>query len=133
MVTSSISATGGSYAAGGQTATRRPAAGALGKDEFMQLLVAQLRYQDPMRPMEDRDFAAQLAQFSALEQMAELARWQRLSFSMGLVGRQVTASVDGAEVTGTVAGIRLKDGRPLLLVGGREVELDQLRTAAPLQ
>ena len=46
--------------------------GKLGKQEFLQLLTTQLRYQDPMNPMEGQDMAAQLAQFSSVEQLVEL-------------------------------------------------------------
>lgn len=45
---------------------------ALGKDEFLKLLITQLNYQDPLNPMEDRDFIAQMAQFSTLEQMLNM-------------------------------------------------------------
>jgi len=44
----------------------------LGKDDFLQLLVAQLAAQDPLNPMDSQDFSAQLAQFSALEQMTNV-------------------------------------------------------------
>ena len=44
----------------------------LGKDAFLRLLTTQLRYQDPMNPVDDQDFIAQMAQFSALEQMQNL-------------------------------------------------------------
>lgn len=44
----------------------------LGKDAFLQLLVTQLRYQDPLSPMDNGEFIAQMAQFSALEQMQNM-------------------------------------------------------------
>ena len=47
--------------------------GELGKDEFLQLLVAQLRYQDPLNPADPQEFASQLAQFSSLEQMLNIS------------------------------------------------------------
>lgn len=99
---------------------------ALGGSEFLQLLVAHLRYQDPLRPVEDREMAAQLAQFAALEQLAAEVRLSRTAAALGLLGRQVTAAVAGREVTGTVAAVRFQGGRPVLEVAGTDVDLDQL-------
>lgn len=54
------------------TDTKKAANGAMGKDDFLKLLFTQLKYQDPQNPVDDREFAAQLAQFSSLEQMTNL-------------------------------------------------------------
>ena len=76
----------------------------LGKDAFLQLLVTQLRYQDPLSPMENEAFLAQLAQFSSLEQMQEmnsnledsmlLTQSLNNSAAAGLIGKNVRASGD---------------------------------------
>ncbi len=52
--------------------TEKP--GALGKDAFLQLLVTQLQHQDPTKPQADGEFIAQLATFSSLEQLTEIAQ-----------------------------------------------------------
>lgn len=78
----------------------------LGKDDFLQLLVTKLQNQDPLSPMEDEDYIAQLAQFSSLEQMTNIAdgiaesnQWDYLQMqsinnvmAAGLIGKEVEAS-----------------------------------------
>ena len=87
----------------------------LDKNAFLELLTVQLRYQDPMSPMSDQDFIAQMAQFSSLEQTQNLAeamnrftdsymRISAVSQASSLLGREVQA-VDpetGSTITGTV-------------------------------
>ncbi|MDY0408164.1 flagellar hook assembly protein FlgD [Paracerasibacillus soli] len=53
--------------------TKRAPSSELGKDEFLKILMTQLQNQDPLNPMQDTDFIAQMAQFSSLEQMMNMA------------------------------------------------------------
>ena len=100
----------------------------LGKDQFLKLFVAQLQHQDPMNPMQDQDFMGQMASFSTLEQVTNLASANeamaanlQLSQSVGLIGRTVTWN-DEADVphTGVVEKVSQKDGSPVLTVSGTE-------------
>jgi flagellar basal-body rod modification protein FlgD len=91
-------------------AAAQKAPGALGKDDFLRLLTAQLSHQDPLAPLEGTEFVAQLAQFSSLEQLVNLAdRVNALALSqaaaigaqaVGFVGRTVTARGDGFHLDG---------------------------------
>lgn len=107
----------------------------LGKDDFLKLLVTQLKYQDPLKPMEDKEFIAQTAQFSALEEMQNLYRVGELQQATGLIGRHVKAEVYDTPglpeiVYGKVNGVRTSSGQTyLVLDGGREVKVGEVVSA----
>ena len=100
--------------------------GALGKDAFLKLFVAQLQHQDPMNPMSDGDFMGQMASFSTLEQVSNLALANEKiaanltsSSAIGLIGRTVSYVGANDEIhTGTVEKVTTKDGKPSLTVAG---------------
>jgi flagellar basal-body rod modification protein FlgD len=108
------------------TQVSRNTGGTLGKDDFLKLFVAQLQHQDPMNPMQDSDFMGQMASFSSLEQITNLAvANERIASSLsstnaiGLIGRTVTY-VDENDVvhTGKVEKVSTTDGKPFLTVDG---------------
>jgi flagellar basal-body rod modification protein FlgD len=100
----------------------------MGKDQFLKLFVAQLQHQDPMNPMEDSEFMGQMASFSTLEQVTNLAAANEKiaasltsSTAVSLLGRTVTWT-DSADVshTGVVEKITTAGGTPSLTVGGTD-------------
>ena len=112
----------------------RKAGGEMGKHDFLMLLSAQLRFQDPLNPQSDSDFAAGLAQFSSLEQMQNMnstleAMAHNQSFS--LVGQFVIAEtmIDGIweEVPGVVESIFTKDGITYAQIGEFVVPVSSIK------
>jgi flagellar basal-body rod modification protein FlgD len=106
----------------------------LGKQDFLKLLMAQLQNQDPMKPMDDTQMIAQMAQFSALEATQQLQQTIQQSnnvqtiFQAGaLIGKYIQANQpDGTSTTGAVTGVDFTstDGvvSPTLQVDGKDVD-----------
>ncbi|MDR3278383.1 MAG: hypothetical protein LBT12_06375 [Oscillospiraceae bacterium] len=82
--------------------SQRVPSSALGKDDFLKLLVAQLQYQDPLEPVQDSDFVAQLAQFSSLEQMENMNSTMATFQAYNLAGKYVVADVTLADGSSSV-------------------------------
>jgi len=106
------------------------------KDMFLQLLVAQMKYQDPMNPTDSSQFLSQSAQFTSLEKMQAVSDQTGLMLgaqmafgASGLVGRTVTYTLsDGTQGTGLVHGVTFGDTGPVLDVEGVEVPIANVVT-----
>jgi flagellar basal-body rod modification protein FlgD len=106
----------------------------LDKNDFLKILITQLSHQDPTEPMEDKEFVAQMAQFSALEQMTNMSQeFSKLTAllasgqAVSLLGKTVEI-VDGDRlVTGVVEEVTGKEF-PQVLVGGRYYDYSHVQT-----
>jgi flagellar basal-body rod modification protein FlgD len=109
-------------ATSGVTANTSPAA-SLTLQDFLKVLLTQLTYQDPLKPMDNQQFMAQIAQFTNLEQsqqindgIAQLVSNQAALQSVGLIGRTVDINTASGLVTGTVSALSLASATPQLTV-----------------
>lgn len=119
----------------------------MGKDQFLKILITQLKNQDPMNPMEDKEFIAQMAQFTTVEQLMNIntqvsSLSQSLSIASSMIGKEITwiqsgakDSITGEEAEGTVKkglveSIVMKDGKQYAVVGAVEVLLSNITSIA---
>lgn len=115
-----------------QEAAARKTGGELGKNDFLNLLVTQLRYQDPLEPVDDKEFIAQMAQFSSLEQMQNMNGSMTKSQAFTLIGKVVTATttddrtLEVSSVQGTVTSVKMQDGKTFVVVNNKDVDVDSI-------
>lgn len=117
----------------------------LGKDDFLKLLITQLKYQDPLKPTEDKEFIAQMAQFSSLEQItnlnkgiADLLTAQSYNNVVGqavsLIGKNIEAvNTEKDEkgnqlppISGVVTGMKIINGTPKVLIGDIAIDISSI-------
>jgi flagellar basal-body rod modification protein FlgD len=104
----------------------------LGKDDFLKILITQLQNQDPTKPMEDKEFISQMAQFSSLEQMTnmnqafqDMANRMSAASAMDFLGRTVQYQEGENTISGTVDAVTGGD-YPQLLVNGRYFDVNDI-------
>lgn len=108
----------------------------MGKNEFLKILVAQIGNQDPLQPVGDTEFIAQMAQFSSLEQMMNIAEaMNRLSGSLGLYSSMIGKQISWETITpageyeirsGLVDAIVVRDGKLHAVSGNDLIPIDQI-------
>ncbi|PUU94675.1 MULTISPECIES: flagellar hook assembly protein FlgD [Halanaerobium] len=106
----------------------------LGQDAFFKLLITQLQNQDPLNPMEDRQFISQMAEFSSLEKTEKLYSLLEKKLSSNqvidnsnLIGKEITADVEGIELSGIVSAVKSSSDKILaVLKNGSEIEINNI-------
>lgn len=135
--TSAINATASSTAAdalpagiGSQT---------LSQNDFLNLLVAQMKAQDPMNPQSDTQMAAQMAQFTSLQQsstmstnIATMLAQQQIAQANSMLGGTVSLQVDAKTIaSGVVQSVQMNGGSPKIVVNNTAYDLSQVLTLSP--
>lgn len=118
---------------GGTTAEQQTTAvqqSTLGQEEFLRILLTQLQYQDPLKPLDNQQFIAQMAQFTSLAQTTEmndridtLLTIQAATQSIGLIGKTVEIQTAANTAVGTVTSLAFSEGQPSLTIRTSEGEL----------
>ncbi|MEG7334128.1 flagellar hook assembly protein FlgD [Bacillus sp. 0102A] len=113
----------------------------LGKDEFLKILMAQVQNQDPLNPVDDKEFISQMATFSSLEQMVNLnttmaqfvEKQDPFTTYLDWMGKEVSWTADGGatEKTGTVNSVKQSKGKYYLVLNdGTEISPSNVLTVA---
>lgn len=109
----------------------------INQEDFLKILLTQLRFQDPLKPVDNQEFVAQLAQFSALEinrQQSEkvdsLLSIQSSSQSIGVLGRTVEVATENGSAAGTVLAVSFATGEPRLTVKTSTATLVDVRPSS---
>lgn len=109
----------------------------LGGEAFMKLLVAQMRYQNPMQPTDSNEYLSQISQYAMVEQMQkvnqgqqEISAYQRSMIATSFIGKLVAGTGEtGLPVSGEVLGVVYQAGRPVLVTTDGELAVDKVDEA----
>jgi flagellar basal-body rod modification protein FlgD len=106
----------------------------ISQDDFLRILLTQLKFQDPTKPVDNKDFMAQLAQFSALEinrqqsdKVESLLAVNAGTQGIALIGRQVEVAASNGSTVGSVSAISISNGEIRLTVQGSSAVLTDVK------
>ncbi|MCR5734901.1 MAG: flagellar hook capping protein [Lachnospiraceae bacterium] len=115
-----------------QTESASKSNGSLDKDAFLQLLVTQMKYQDPLEPTSNTEYISQFAQFSELEEMQNLTSTMSLQRASSLVGQYVEithtneTTGESKSIAGTVDYVTFENNKAYVSVGGELYSVDDI-------
>ncbi len=115
--------------------TQKKSNSTVDKDQFLQLLVAQMKYQDPLEPTSNTEYISQYATFSELEQMQNMSASLELARASQLVGQEVLIEVADSSgrttvVQGNVDYVVYENNKAYLSINGDLYSMDDLQTVA---
>ncbi|MGL5722791.1 MAG: flagellar hook capping FlgD N-terminal domain-containing protein [Brevinema sp.] len=109
----------------------------LEESDFLALLITQLKTQDPTKPMDDKEFMGQMAQFTSLKQMSSVAEnmakfTKEFDFSknVSIIGKEVTWDDGAMERTGIVDSVLVRNGEHTLKSGNWEIKIENILSVA---
>lgn len=104
----------------------------LGQNDFLKLLVSQIQYQDPLNPKSNTDMAAQMAQFTSLQQATDTSSSLAMIQANSLIGSSVTVQVDSKNsAAGIVSGVTVVNGQPQIVINGQHYQVGQVTSVQP--
>jgi len=128
QATSTTTPTSGTSTSGTSSAT---ASNNLDQSAFLQLLVAELKNQDPTQPMNGKDMIAQLAQLNQTQYSGQMLTMQQETFASSVIGKTVTGSVAGKRVTGIVSDFAINGSTVNLTVAGQPMNVTSVSSVMP--
>lgn len=135
MPTSPISAVTAQSTSFVQSSAPKTEMGGYGESDFMLMLMAQLKNQNPMEPMDDKDLMGQVAQLNSLRElsaistkMAEMTRSSQAGYASSLIGRYISTSPEDGSTPfqGVVDGMEIVNGEYFLTSGDEVVRLSDV-------